>query len=235
MSNQEEGNENMKGILICIASLALALTAQGQEVKGHTNASATAKAPHASNVHAATSANRRAATSNMRSRGNVTTSTRFHQRANVSAQTRSSVAANRNRMRTATARTRIHARNNAMVNSRRGRNVGMVQGVRTRGNANVRNRTNAYAMVNVNDRSRFTNVRRITSNGRTFDRAVFRDRNDWRLRLGFHDRAFFVNRFSEVVFINGCSFFLDDGIFWPAFITGEGCVPAPNVVFIAVP
>ncbi len=101
-------------------------------------------------------------------------------------------------------------------------------------NVNVRNKTNVHANVNVNDRTRFTNVTRITSNGRTFDRVVFRDRNDRRLHLGFHDRIFFINNFSEVVLINGCSFFLDDGIFWPAFIIGESCVHPRNVVFIAV-
>jgi len=106
--------------------------------------------------------------------------------------------------------------------------------VKTQENANVRNKTNVQTKVNVNDRTRFTNVTRITSNGRTFDRAVFRDRDDRRFHLGFHDRIFFINNFSEVVLINGCSFFLDDGIFWPAFIIGESCVHPRNVVFIAV-
>jgi len=117
-----------------------------------------------------------------------------------------------------------------MTNRSRERNIAMTERMRNQENLNVRNKTN----VRVNDRTRFTNVTRITSNGRTFDRAVFRDRDDRRFHLGFHDRAFFVNNFSEVVFINGCSFFLDDGIFWPAFIIGENCVHPRNVVFVAV-
>jgi hypothetical protein len=159
---------------------------------------------------------------------------RFHHRANVNDQTSSSATVDRNRMRNTSANTRVRARNDVMVNRQRERNIAMTERVKARENANVRNKTNAHAMVNVNDRTRFTNVTRITSNGRTFNRAVFRDRDDWHFRLGFHDRIFFINRFSDVVLINGCSFFLDEGIFWPAFIIGETCVPAPNVVFVAV-
>jgi hypothetical protein len=181
----------MKGILysICIGSLALALTAQGEEVQGSANVNAKAKARGTSNVHATTSTS---------------------------------------------ANTRIRARNDVMVNRQRERHIAMNERVKARENANVRNATNVHTKANVKDTTRFTNVTRITSNGRTFNRAVFRDRNDWHLHLGFHDRIFFINRFSEVVLINGCSFFLDEGIFWPAFIIGEGCVPAPNVVFVAV-
>ena len=111
------------------------------------------------------------------------------------------------------------------------RTSGKMAGTRSHRRANV---SAVHAKVNVNDTTRFTNVTRITSNGRTFDRAVFRNINDRRLRLGFHDRIFFINNFSEVVVINGCSFFLDDGIFWPAFIIGENCVHPRNVVFVAV-
>jgi hypothetical protein len=222
----------MKGILysICIGSLALGLTAQGQEVRGAANAGARPRTRPS--THATTPANTRAAMS-IRSREHVT-GRLFHQRANVSAQTSSSATGHRNRMRNSSANTRIRARNDAMVHRQRERNIAMTERVKTRENANVRNKTNVHAMVNVNDRTRFTNVTRITSNGRTFDRAVFRDRNDWHLHLGFHDRIFFINRFSEVILINGCPFFLDEGIFWPAFIVGENCVPRANVVFVTV-
>lgn len=223
----------MKGILysICIGSLALALTAQGEEVQGSANVNAKAKARRTSNVHATTSANARTAMSSMRSRRNVA-ATRFQRRANVNDQTSPSATVDRNRMRNTSANTRIRARNEMMFNRQRERNIAMTERVKDRENANVRPRANVH--VNVNDRTRFTNVTRITSDGRTFNRAVFRDRNDWRLHLGFHDRIFFINRFSEVVLINGCSFFLDEGIFWPAFIIGENCVPPRNVVFVAV-
>jgi len=213
---------------ICIGSLALALTAWGQQASNTTTVKAKATKQGAVSAQTAASAK-----TGVRTSGSMA-GTRIHQRANVSARTRSSATVDRNRMRNTSANARIRARNEATLNRGRERNIAMTERVRTQENVNVRNKTNVHANVNVNDRTRFTNVTRITSNGRTFDRAMFRDRNDRRLHLGFHDRIFFINNFSEVVLINGCSFFLDDGIFWPAFIIGEGCVHPRNVVFIAV-
>ncbi len=163
--------------LTCIGSLALALTAWGQQANDTTTVKAKAKKRGASSAQVTTSANTGA---KARTSANMAGTRSSHKRPNVTAQTRSSVH------------------------------------------------------VNVNDTTRFTNVTRITSNGRTFNRAVFRNINDRRLHLGFHDRIFFINNFSEVVLINGCSFFLDGGIFWPAFIIGENCVHPRNVVFVAV-
>src|SRR5438552_6830717 len=211
---------------ICIGSLALALTASGQQTNNTTTVRAKATKQGAMSAQTTTSAK-----TGVRTSGSIA-GTRVHQGANVSTRTRSSSTVSRNRMQTTSANTRIRARNATMVNRQRGRNIAMTERMRNQENVNVRNKTNVR--VNVNDRTRFTNVTRITSNGRTFDRAVFRDRDDRRFHLGFHDRAFFVNNFSEVVFINGCSFFLDDGIFWPAFIIGENCVHPRNVVFVAV-
>ena len=213
----------MKGILhsICIGSLALALTAWGQQANDTTTVKAKAKKQAAVSAQTTTSAKTGAKTSASMA------GTRSHRRANVSAQTSSSATVDRNRMRN----TSVNARNEAMVNRQRERNIAMTERVKKQENVNVRDKTNVR--VNVNDRTRFTNVTRVTSNGRIFDRAVFRI-NDRRLHLGFHDRIFFINNFSEVVVINGCSFFLDDGIFWPAFIIGENCVHPRNVVFVAV-
>ena len=212
----------MKRVLysICIGSLALALTAWGQQ--GSSTTTVKTKATKQGAVSAQTTTSAKTAT---RTSGSMA-GTRFHQRANVSAGARSSA------MRNTSANARIRARNATMTNRSRERNIAMTERVRNQEKVNVRNKTNVP--VNVNDRTRFTNVTRITSNGRTFDRAVFRDRDDRRFHLGFHDRIFFINNFSEVVLINGCSFFLDDGIFWPAFIIGESCVHPRNVVFIAV-
>ena len=211
---------------ICIGSLALALTAWGQQANNTTTVKAKAAKQGAVTAQTTTSAK-----TGSRMSGGMA-GTRFHQRANVSARTSSSAMMDRNQMRNTSANARVRARNATMTNRSRERNIAMTERVRNQENVNVRNKTNVR--VNVNDRTRFTNVTRITSNGRMFDRAVFRDRDDRRFHLGFHDRAFFVNNFSEVVFINGCSFFLDDGIFWPAFIIGENCVHPRNVVFVAV-
>ncbi len=213
----------MKRVLysICIGSLALALTAWGQQGSDTTTVRAKATKQGAVSAQTTTSAKTGA-----RTFGSIAAGTRFHQRANVSARARSAA------IRNTSAIARIRARNATMINRSRERNIAMTERMRNQENVNARNKANVR--VNVNDRTRFTNVTRITSNGRIFDRAVFRDRDDRRFHLGFHDRAFFVNNFSEVVFINGCSFFLDDGIFWPAFIIGENCVHPRNVVFVAV-
>jgi hypothetical protein len=220
----------MKRVLysICIGSLALALTAWGQQANQTTTVKAKATKQGAVSAQTTTSAKTGAKTS-----GNMA-ATRVHRRANVSARTSSAATVERNRMRNTSANARIRARNDAMVNRQRERNIAMTERMKTKENANVRNKTNVQTKVDVHDTTRFRNVTRITSNGRTFDRAVFRDRNDRRFHLGFHDRIFFINTFSEVVLINGCSFFLDDGIFWPAFIIGENCVHPRNAVFIAV-
>ena len=197
----------------------MALTAWGQQ--GSSTTTVKTKATKQGAVSAQTTTSAKTAT---RTSGSMA-GTRFHQRANVSAGARSSA------MRNTSANARIRARNATMTNRSRERNIAMTERMRNQENVNVRNKTNVR--VNVNDRTRFTNVTRVTSNGRIFDRAVFRI-NDRRLHLGFHDRIFFINNFSEVVVINGCSFFLDDGIFWPAFIIGENCVHPRNVVFVAV-
>src|SRR6266436_9002052 len=213
----------MKRVLysICIGSLALALTAWGQQGSDTTTVRAKATKQGAVSAQTTTSAKTGARTS-----GSMAAGTRFHQRANVSARARSAA------IRNTSAIARIRARNATMINRSRERNIAMTERMRNQENVNARNKANVR--VNVNDRTRFTNVTRITSNGRIFDRAVFRDRDDRRFHLGFHDRAFFVNNFSEVVFINGCSFFLDDGIFWPAFIIGVSCVHSRKLVFVAL-
>src|SRR2546430_9316613 len=168
----------MKRVLysICIGSLALALTAWGQQGSGTTTVRAKAAKQGAVSAQTTTSAKTGARTS-----GNMA-GTRFHQRANVSARAGSSA------MRNTSANTRIRARNATMTNRSRERNIAMTERMKNQENVNVRNKTNVA--VNVNDRTRFTNVTRITSNGRTFDRAMVRF-NDRRLNLGFHDRIFF--------------------------------------------
>ena len=88
----------MKGILysVCIGSLALALTAQGQEMRSAANAGVRVRARP--NVHATTPANTRAAVSGMRPRGNMPAA-RFHPRSSVAAQARMRATVNRNNMR----------------------------------------------------------------------------------------------------------------------------------------
>lgn len=119
----------MRGILysICIGSLALGLTAQGQEIRGAANVGVRARARP--NMHATTAANTRAALS-MRSRGNVV-GTRFQPRRPVMAQTRARATVNRNNMRM----NRVRALNE--------RNMAVNQ------NASLRNRVSFSEAVNL--------------------------------------------------------------------------------------
>src|SRR5947209_3821939 len=169
---------------ICIGSLALALTAWGQQANDTTTVKAKATKQGAVSAQTTTSAKTEARTS-----GNVA-GTRVHQHANVGANTRSSATVNRNRMRNTSVNARVRARNEATLNRQHERNMAMTERVKTRENVNVRNKTNVQAKVNVNDRTRFRNVTRVRFNGRTFDRAVVRF-DDRRLHMGFHDRVFF--------------------------------------------
>ncbi len=127
---------NMKGILysICIGSLALALTAQGEQVQGSANVDAKAKARRTAKVHATTSAKTNAAvdrnnmtTNRVRTHNernmtvNQNTSLRSRQRFNESARARSSLATNRqqnmmvNRNRNVT----VNQNQNVMINRNR--------------------------------------------------------------------------------------------------------------------
>jgi len=105
----------MKGILysICIGSLALALTAQGEEIQGTANVDTKGKPRTTSRVHATTAARTHAAVSNTRMqpnmagtrvraqtvtpRTNVNTTLQNRQRFNESARARTSLATNSER------------------------------------------------------------------------------------------------------------------------------------------
>ena len=205
----------MKGILysICIGSLALALTAQGEEVKGGANARVNAKARHTSNVHATTSANTAAAVSSPRSRGNVA-GTRFHQRSSVTPQTRTRATVNRNNATTS-------ANRPATVSSPRSR--GNVAGTRFHQPSSVTAQTGPRATVNrnnmptnrvraLNERERNVTVNRNANlrNRISFSQAVSLHRHE------FHNRDFWRRHF-QIVIINNNAFFFDAGFWFPAW------------------
>src|SRR5213080_2975299 len=129
----------MKGILysICIGSLALALTAQGEEIQGTANVGAKAKPRTTSRVHATTPARTHAAVSNTRMqpnmagtrvraqtvtpRTNLNTSLQNRQRFNESARARSSLAINRERNMTVNRNRNVtvNQNQNVMINRNR--------------------------------------------------------------------------------------------------------------------
>src|SRR5437899_3101109 len=157
----------MKRVLysICIGSLALALTAWGQQGSSTTTVKTKATKQGAVSAQTTTSAKTGARTS-----GSMA-GTRFHQRANVSASTRSSATVNRSRMRNTSANARIRARNEATLNRGRERNIAMTERVKTQENANVRNKTNVQTKRHVTD-STSNSIRRNVALSRCYLREV---------------------------------------------------------------
>ncbi len=115
----------MKGILysICIGSLALALTAQGQQVQGGANVDAKAKARSTAKVRATASGRTNAAMSNTRMRPNAAGS-RFHAQAVTPRTNMNASLQNRQRFNEPhTARSSLAANRERNVTANRNRNV----------------------------------------------------------------------------------------------------------------
>jgi len=127
----------MKAIVysICVGSLALALTAQGEEVQGTANVDAKAKTRATPKVHATTSARTNAAVSNTRMQPNVTgtrfrahtvtpqtnvdTSLQNRQRFNQSITARNSRPINRERNLMANRNVTVNQNQNVVINRNR--------------------------------------------------------------------------------------------------------------------
>ena len=127
----------MKAIVysICVGSLALALTAQGEEVQGTANVDAKAKTRATAKVHATTSAMTNAAVSNTRMQPNVAgpgfrahtvtpqtnvnTSLQNRQRFNQSITARNSRAINRERNLMANRNVTVNQNQNVVINRNR--------------------------------------------------------------------------------------------------------------------
>src|SRR2546430_835017 len=195
---------NMKRILysVCIGSLALALTAQGEQVQGSANADAKAKARSTAKVHATTSAKTNA-TMSMPTHRNMS-GTRFHQQMNANATlNRSNIGMNR---------VRAHNERNVTVNqntSLRSRQR-FDESPRARGSLATnreRNMTvNRNRNVTVNQNQNVV----INRNRVSFSEAVNLHRHE------FHDRDFWRRHF-RIVIINNNAFFFDAGFWFPAW------------------
>jgi len=194
----------MKRILysVCIGSLALALTAQGEQVQGSANADAKAKARSTAKVHATTSAKTNATTS-MPTHRNIS-GTRFHQQMNANATLdRSNIGMNR---------VRAHNERNVTVNQ----NTSLRSRQRFNESARARGSlaTNRERNMTVN-RNRNVTVNQnqnvvINPNRVSFSEAVNLHRHE------FHDRDFWRRHF-RIVIINNNAFFFDAGFWFPAW------------------
>jgi len=200
----------MKQLLysICIGSLALAVTAWGEQVKDTATVPAKAKTRGAAVQSTTTNRTAVRSTGAMRSQSHISTAP-FRQRTySVAPRTSSTTAANKN----------------ARVRTSRERNVSANAKVRTRSNVAVnRNRT-----VN-RDRSLAVNRERNMTASRGRNLAVNRGRNmtsnnrlsfadATRLHRGeFHSRDWWRSHFDTIVFVSGGWWFWDGGWWFPAY------------------
>jgi len=166
----------MKGILysICIGSLALALTAQGEEIQGTANVDTKGKPRTTSRVHATTAARTHAAVSNTRMQPNT--------------------ASNRVRAHTVTPRTNVNTRLqnrqrfNESVTARNSRAINRERNLTANRNRNVTVNQNQNVMINRN-RVRF-------SEAVALHRHEFHDRDFWRRHFQIviiNNNAFFFD------------------------------------------
>jgi hypothetical protein len=210
---------------ICIGTLALAVTAWGEEVQGRTRVQ-TKKARSAANVQRTGASGTVRSSAAMRTRASVSAE-RFHPRTNATVrergmtnvrtgrvQARSDVAVNRQRS-AAVARERNMAmsrRSNAAADrtatSARERNLATN---RQRNSAFARERNMAFAQGRNNRNARVTNNWQGAGfSGRSY--TVFRNyHQQW------HDRGWWRSHFNRIVFVDGGWWYWNAGYWFPAW------------------
>lgn len=58
------------------------------------------------------------------------------------------------------------------------------------------------------------------------------DHNDRHFRIGSHDRSWYYSRYRNVILIDGCWYYEDGGMFWPAYGFDPSCqYPSTSIVF----
>jgi len=67
--------------------------------------------------------------------------------------------------------------------------------------------------------------------GRELHRRGDFDRNDVHFRVGFHPRVWWTQHYTNIVFINGCWYYEDSGMFYPAYGYDPDCNYPDQVVF----
>jgi hypothetical protein len=189
----------MKGILfsICIGSLTLALTMQGEQVQGSTNVDAKAKARSTARVHATSSTKIGASVSSTQGQHPKVAGTRVREhtvpQANASATTNRNMRMNRLRARH---EPNVIVNKDAGVRSKQTFN----ESVAAQNLARIEQERNRAAVSN----------RESFRNRMTFSQAVTLHRHE------VHDRDFWRRHF-RIVIINNNAFFFDAGFWFPAW------------------
>ena len=225
----------MKSILysICIGTLALALTAWGEQINGTTSVKTKAKARGAASVQPARTggATVRSAAA-VRTRGNVSAA-RFHTRtsatvrergvANVRSsrvQARSQAAANRARNVGVNRARSFNRERNLAINRQRNAAVGRERNLAINRQRNAAfNRGRNLAMVREQDVARNA---RITNNwrgarfsGQSY--AAFRN-----YHRAWHDRGWWRSHYDRIIFVSGGWYYWNSGYWYPAWGYASG-------------
>lgn len=210
----------MKRILssLCIGTLALALTAWGDEVNNKSNKSRSSGngGARAASTAGRTSVNTRAA---VRSTNHVSSAGLRPRSYNVTRRTVSPTVAYRNSVRNTQAATvrernlqtsgQFRGRNNQAVNRERNFNVNRQNNIVSNRERNVTNRSNVVVNHNRNVAVN-NNWRGNRFSGR--DYAAFRDyHRQW------HDRGWWRSHYDRIIFVNGGWYFWNAGYWYPAW------------------
>jgi len=214
----------MRGILypLCAVCLALAMTAQGQQINNTTNVT-TKKARATTTTSAQTGATVSGATQ-MQANRRMTTA-RVRQQANVTAHTNASATVNRSRTRNISTNTQVRARSDLAVNRARERNMtaNRNRNVMVRGNQNATVNRNRNVTVTGNQNATVNRNRNVTVRG---NQNVTINRNQTRVsfnqavslhRHEFHSRDWWRSHFDTIVCVNGGWWFWDAGWWFPAY------------------
>jgi Putative peptidoglycan binding domain len=220
----------MKSILysICIGTLALALTAWGEQVQGTGSAKTKANSRGAASAqHARTGATVKSAPA-VRTRGNVSAA-RFHPRTNANVrnsrvQARSQVAANRGRNVGVDRARSFNRERNVAINRQRNAAVARERNLMVNSQRNAtfnRGRNLAFARQQNAAINRERNVR-ITNNwrgarfsGQSY--AAFRNyHRQW------HDRGWWRSHCDRIIFVSGGWYYWNSGYWYPAWGYASG-------------
>ena len=214
---------------VCIGSLALALTAEAQQVNNKRSGGARPQARTA-NVRAARPANTHA----MMGARHYNSTAQFRQRAYMTPRTRSNAAISQSartqafRNRNVARNQEFRARNNVAVNRERNEAMNRTRNAemnRVRNANQFRGRNNMAINRNrnlgVNQRSNMAYYRggaaRINNN---FHSAAFRGNQYAAFRnyhRQWHDRGWWRNHFNTIVFVNGGWWYWNTGYWFPAW------------------
>jgi hypothetical protein len=237
----ENKGKNMKRIIVssvCIGTLALALTAWGQEANNNKRPARAKPQQRAANVHAARPATTGA---NMGAR-HYNSTAQNRQRAQMTPRTNSNAVARQNQMRVLREQNRnqelrtrnvernqaVRERNNVAVNRERNLAANRMKNAevnRNRNAAQVHGRNNMAVNrnrnVGVSQRGNFAYYRggnaRINNN---FHSAAFRGNQYAAFRnyhRQWHDRGWWTSHYNRIVFVSGGWWYWNAGYWFPAW------------------